>query len=100
MVHHLRRSLLTPPAQFRGSRRVLTRPDPPLQLIRHQQVSGSSPLADSNQAFIERAASDPMLMVAIVFLSSISAIIFLRALVIRGLVTQSVRRVTIRNPSF
>ena len=69
-------------------------------MIRNQQVSGSSPLAGSNLAFIERAASDPMLMVAIVFLSSISAIIFLRALVIRGLVTQSVRRVTIRNPSF
>ncbi len=36
-----------PPAHFRASRRGLTRPDPPLQLIRNQQVSGSSPLAGS-----------------------------------------------------
>ena len=71
-----------------------------LPTVRNQQVSGSSPLAGSNLALIKQAASDPVLMVAIVFLSSISAIIFLRALVIRGLVTQSVRRVTIRNPSF
>jgi hypothetical protein len=60
-----RRSLLISPAHFRQSRRVLTRPDPPLQLIRNQQVSGSSPLAGSNLALIKRAASDPVLMGAL-----------------------------------
>lgn len=35
------------------------------QLIRNQQVSGSSPLAGSNLALIKRTASDPVLMVAL-----------------------------------
>ena len=33
------------------------------QLIRNQQVSGSSPLAGSNSALIKRACSDPVLLV-------------------------------------
>ena len=35
------------------------------QLIRNQQVSGSSPLAGSNLALIKRAASGPVLMRAL-----------------------------------
>ena len=35
------------------------------QLIRNQQVSGSSPLAGSNLALIERCASGPVLIVAL-----------------------------------
>ncbi len=39
---------------------LLIRFDLSLQLIRNQQVSGSSPLAGFNLAFIKRAASDPI----------------------------------------
>ena len=43
-----------------GAGREGERPQLVEQLIRNQQVSGSSPLAGSNLAFIERAASDPV----------------------------------------